>query len=275
MQRLNGYLFYQLGFYLKPLETVEQGKKLKDVSSAIYFAKAWLDWFLSDKVIPIAFSKETGYNLSMALGKLVPGQLAEIPTDKLEYELSWQDVYPITNSLKEFQIVWQTELSKMDTYFISQKGIYSTSDLIERADNILPKEIAIVLQESIRSDLRQAGRCLAFDLATAAGFHIMRALEGVLRDFYCPAFLGTKPKARNWNGYIQCLKNTDADPKILAVLDQIRSLHRNPTIHPQEVLTINEAMTLFGIAQSAVVAMVEDAYKHKTLTQSTVQPQSP
>lgn len=262
MQRLNGYLFYQLGYYLKPLETIQEGKKLMDVSSTIYFAKAWLDWFLEGKIVPIAFSKETGYHLSGALAKLVPGQVSEIPTDKLEYELSWQDVYLITNGLKEFQIVWQTELGKMDTYFISQKGIYSTSDLIERADNVLPIEIAHALSESIRSDLRQAGRCLAFDLATATGFHIMRALEGVLRDFYCPTFLGTKPKARDWNGYIQCLKSTDADPKILAILDQIRSLHRNPTIHPQEVLTINEAMTLFGIAQSAIVAMVENANEH-------------
>jgi len=261
MQRLNGYWFYQLGTYLKPLETLEEGKKLIDVASTIYIAKLWLDWFLADKVVPIAFSKTTGRNLSRALAKLVPGETTELPTDRLEYELSWGDVYPITNSLREFQIVLQTELSKMDTYFISQKGIFSTSDLIERADNVLPAEIADVLLESVRSDLRQAGRCLAFDLATATGFHIMRALEGVLRDFYCPTFLGTKPKARNWNGYIQCLKGTGADPKILAILDQIRSLHRNPTIHPQEVLTINEAMTLFGIAQSAIVAMVEDASK--------------
>jgi len=69
MQRLNGYIFYQLGYQLKPLETIQEGKKLKDVSSIIYFAKVWLDWFLADKVVPIAFSKETGYNLSKALEK--------------------------------------------------------------------------------------------------------------------------------------------------------------------------------------------------------------
>jgi hypothetical protein len=235
----------------------------------------WLDWFLSDKVVPITFSKTTGDNLSRALAKLVPGQVAEIPPAKLEYVLSFQDAYPIINSLREFQIVLQTELGRMDTYFISQKGIYSTSDLIERADNVLPVEIIKVLSESIRSDIKQAGRCLAFDLATATGFHIMRALEGVLRDFYCPAFLNKKPKGRNWNSYIQCLKGTNADPKILAILDQIRSLHRNPTIHPQEVLTINEAMTLFGIAQSAIVAMVEDASKQHALASGVVQPPTP
>lgn len=262
MQRLNGYLLYQLGSNLKPLETIEQGKKLMDVAYPISIAKVWLDWFLADKFVPITFSKETGYNLSRALAKLVLGQVADIPQERMEYELLWGDVYPITNSLREFQIVWQTELGKMDTYFISQKGIYSTSDLIERADNVLPAGIIRMLSESVRSDIKQAGRCLAFDLATASGFHIMRALEGVLRDFYCPTFLDKKPKGRNWNSYIQCVRDTDADPKVLAILDQIRSLHRNPTIHPQEVLTINEAMTLFGIAQSAIVAMVENANEH-------------
>lgn len=264
MQRLNGYLFYQLASYLKPMETIE-GKQLKDVSWVIYGAKVWLDWFLSGKVVPITFSKDTESSLSEALAQLVPGQVSDISAERLEYTLSFHDVYPITNGLREFQIVLQTELGKMDTYFISQKGIYSTSDLIERADNVLPADISGVLSEPIRSDIKQAGRCLAFDLATATGFHIMRALEGVLRDFYCPAFLNKKPKGRNWNSYIQCLKDTNADPRVLAILDQIRSLHRNPTIHPQEVLTINQAMTLFGIAQSAIVSMVEDASKNNAL----------
>ncbi|MBI2836370.1 MAG: hypothetical protein HYX85_01590 [Chloroflexi bacterium] len=55
------------------------------------------------------------------------------------------------------------------------------------------------------------------------------------------------------------MAESDADQKVISILDQIRSLHRNPTIHPEEVLTINQAMTLFAIAQSAMVSMVEDA----------------
>jgi hypothetical protein len=113
------------------------------------------------------------------------------------------------------------------------------------------------LQEPTKLDIRQAGRCLAFELPTAAGFHIMRATESILRDYYV-AHVGKKPKTRNWGKYIADLKTSSANPKTVAVLDQIRTLHRNPTIHPEVVLSGSEAQTLFGIAQSAITAMIED-----------------
>ncbi len=274
MQRLNCFLFCQIGSYLKPLENIGQGTKLKDVYFTIWSAKMSLIWFLSGSIIPVNFSKEAGDKLAQFLESLTPGQNAVIPKEKSEYIITDMDTFLMTSGLRDFQTVLQTELGKLDTYFISPKGIYSTSDLIERADNIIPKEIMNVLSESIRSDLRQAGRCLAFDLATASGFHIMRALEGILKDNYCPVFLKKKPKGRGWNSYIQCLKDTSADARTLSILDQIRSLHRNPTMHPQEVLTINEALTLFGIAQSAIVSMIEDINTKKAVTLVSVPPKT-
>jgi hypothetical protein len=263
MQRLNGYAFYQIGFYMKPLENIGEGIKLRDIYYPIWSAKTWLSWFLSGTVIPISFSKESGEKLVQVLERFAPGQNAVMPKEKAEQVFSAIDVFMITSGLREFQTVLQTELSKLDTYFISPKGIFSTSELIERADSIIPTEILNTISDSVRSDLKQAGRCLAFDLATAAGFHIMRALEGIIKDIYCPAFLGKKPTGNGWNSYIKCLEKTVADPKVLSILDQIRSLHRNPTIHPQVVLTINESLSLFGIAQSAIVAMMEDVKKQK------------
>ncbi|MBI2836371.1 MAG: hypothetical protein HYX85_01595 [Chloroflexi bacterium] len=170
MQRLNCYSFFQLGTVLKPLEMIEEGKELMSVAYDIYVARIWLEWFLNDKLVAITFSKNTGYNLLSALRQLVHGTVSEIPQEKSTYSLSGSDVYSIRNTLREFQIVLQTELGKMDTYFVSQKGIYSTSDLIEKADNILPPDILEVLPEPIVRDLRQAGRCLAFDLPNGRWF---------------------------------------------------------------------------------------------------------
>lgn len=131
------------------------------------------------------------------------------------------------------------ELQTFAAYQVSQKGIYSTADLVDRAENVFAEDVRSLIGQTARDDVNQAGRCLALDLPTASGFHIMRATETVLKA-YGKQFQ-TKPKTRNWHSYITALKATNASPKALAVLDQIRDLHRNPTLHPEVVLSSEEA----------------------------------
>ncbi|MFH1382358.1 MAG: hypothetical protein ABIH70_05630 [Chloroflexota bacterium] len=257
MQRINGYSFYQLGNYLRPLENVRAGVTLRQVATEVWVARLWLDWFLSGSIVPVSFSIASGLALSNSLKRLVPETVQELPQEKLNAKINQTDAYSISNSLRAFQTVLNTELARSDTYYISRQGIYSTPDLIEHAEDALPPDVTEVLPDAVKLDIQQAGRCLAFGLSTAAGFHIMRAVEGVMLD-YCVTFIGQKPKRKDWGSCIEELKKTDADKKVLAVLDQLRSLHRNPTMHPDEVLSNNQALTLFGIAQSAIIAMIED-----------------
>ena len=166
-----------------------------------------------------------------------------------------------------FKTVLIAELQTLAAYHVTEKSIYSTAALIERAENVLPKYIRDELSPETREDINQAGRCLAFDLPTASGFHTWRAVETVLVS-YSQDF-GATPKRRDWGSYIAALKAVNADPKTLAILDQIRDLHRNPTMHPEVVLSIDEATGLFGIAPSAIVAMVTDILRHRGSTQPT------
>ena len=46
------------------------------------------------------------------------------------------------------------------------------------------------------------------------------------------------------------------DEKILSVIDQLAKLHRNPLIHPEVALEMDEALTIHGIVRSAVAAML-------------------
>jgi hypothetical protein len=108
---------------------------------------------------------------------------------------------------------------------------------------------------------------LAFDLPTATGFHMLRATEAVLIEYKTAAGV-KKSKTRNWNKYIQDLKAAGADQKIVAILDQIRDLHRNPLMHPEVVLTMPEASAIFGICQSAITIMAQDMEKRATKTAS-------
>jgi hypothetical protein len=57
------------------------------------------------------------------------------------------------------------------------------------------------------------------------------------------------------------LKTGKANQKVVQVLDQIRDLHRNPLMHPQDFLTMKEAISLFDIAKSAIGSVAEEIAK--------------
>jgi len=255
MQRINISEFYNFGQSVHPLSELEPGKPLKDYHYLLFIARFYLKWFIDDQMIPMIICKEAASKIVAGINKLLP----EKTSLDMEKVISYTDLYPIVSSTKEFETVFSAEVQNMATYFVSKKGIYDTNDLITRADDIFPEKVKQHISEQANKDIREAGKCLAFDLATAAGFHIARAVEKVLIDYLthkCPTEIASMKSAqRNLGGYITLAIEKGCDAKICGSLDQFRELHRNPLMHPEAVLTIDEAFTLLGIAQSTIVAM--------------------
>lgn len=83
----------------------------------------------------------------------------------------------IIETAKKFEVVLLAELQTLAAYHVTQKGIYSTPDLIERAEQMLPPSVLAKMTDRMKSEIRESGRCLAFDSFTASGFHILRATE--------------------------------------------------------------------------------------------------
>ncbi|MBI2187166.1 MAG: hypothetical protein HYU37_08605 [Acidobacteria bacterium] len=107
--------------------------------------------------------------------------------------------------------------------------------------------------------MRAIKRCLAFEVPTAAAFHVMRATEGVLRKYHAlTKGLPAGTKSPEWAQCINEIKAAGGNPKVTGILGHIRDLHRNPTMHPQECLSIQEALSLFDVAKSAIVAMAAE-----------------
>jgi hypothetical protein len=162
----------------------------------------------------------------------------------------------------EFELVLMSELGTMATYHATQKGIYATPDLIDRAENLFPGSVLQKLSDEVRREVRESGRCLAFDNATASGFHAMRATESVMHDYYlavCKPTPVPKRKLDSWGAYIAVLhKVEDEDVKrAVAILQQLKDHDRNVIVHPEVVLTPDDAFKLFEIAQGAILAMVD------------------
>jgi hypothetical protein len=123
---------------------------------------------------------------------------------------------------------------------------------------MLPDSIRLKIGQNVIDELRQSGRCLAFDVPTASGFHILRATEIVLHEYYMNVCKPKDPKRlENWGAYIAELKKS-GDPNVketIAILQQIKDNDRNLIMHPERILSSDDAFTLFEIAKGAIMAM--------------------
>ncbi len=180
----------------------------------------------------------------------------------------------VISKAKEFETILSAELQTLITYHPSQKGIYSTADLVERAENIFPEPILSKLDTKVVSDIRESGKCLAFGNDTACAFHMMRATESVLHKYYvymCNPQPIPKKRLENWGAYI---KELNGCPKtevkeVLAILQQIKDQHRNLIMHPEVFLSPEDSFTLFEIAQAAIIAMASSLPAHKKKAKKT------
>lgn len=89
---------------------------------------------------------------------------------------------------------------------------------------------------------------------------MMRAVELVMHEYYLAVCNPTpKPVGRlsNWGEYIvELKKRSDADVlRVIAMIQQIKDHDRNLIMHPDLILSADEAFTLFEIGQSVIMAM--------------------
>jgi hypothetical protein len=177
--------------------------------------------------------------------------------------LTDEQVNEFNGSWGKFENDLQLDLTRAPIFFVKRKGIYETPPLINSAEYALVDDVRREVSPEAKRDLNQAGRCLAFELATASGYHALRAVEKVSRD-YLSAVTGKPLEKANLKGVIDGLRGSGkADVKTMAVLDQIRDLHRNPIDHPELFLELPEAMELFDICKSAISVMARQMMKLK------------
>ncbi len=178
----------------------------------------------------------------------------------------------LTDKIVQFQTVLGADLGKAATYVVRQPGILAVDSLISGA-RVVFEGYADRVPEIAKQDTDQAGRCIAFDVPTAAGFHIARATESVLLE-YLKTFGQTvsKETQRNWGQYTKIMRDNKAgaSEKVLTTIDQIRVLHRNPLLHPEVTLRMPEALSLWAICCSAIQAMVADMERKRAEPKSEI-----
>jgi len=148
------------------------------------------------------------------------------------------------------------ELMLKKTYTLTSKRI-DVDKLIKTPCELLANDVWTRLSEQCKIDFTEACRCIAFSMPTASAFHIMRAVEEMVRQLYLTFVRQNRMSNPMWGPIVEKLrKKKPPKPtnKTLDHLDMIRNTYRNPTQHPDKNFSIDEAQDLL---YSSIVAINE------------------
>ncbi len=260
MQRVDGYYLYEVGSRIHPLADLQFNSTWAQVHGPAFIAQAALEPLITRTVFQLQTSVLSGTALLNVLREIMAFILEPTNNTKYQDQADGTLMWRLQTNLSAFEAVLAAEFALMPLFVVSPKGGLVLSDLIERGRVCFPGDLNAKVPEAIQ-DVMGATKCIAFELPTAAGFHLHRANEAVLRSYFlaiAPKTV-TPPPTGNMGDYLKIMTDKGVgDARVIAALKQLKDLHRNPLMHPEQVLeTVDEAISLMGAVRSAVSEMLK------------------
>lgn len=266
VDRIDQFDIFKLGSACKAVKSLPEAPTFFSALTSLVDLKRALSNLAQGRPVPVRHSRG---DLEKLLDKIELAMSKFKDKDgKLDISKDWNQTIDewfmssLTEALKRFEITFAAEMRETSTYYVSRTGIFDTALLVDRAIEHFPISVREGIPDLARKDFLEAGKSLAFGLYTAAAFHLMRSVEATLTAYHA-MFLGEDAKERKtWQSYLDDLekikKGETPDPKTIRTLQQLKDLDRNPIMHPRETRNAIEAQSLFEIAFTAIVAMVQE-----------------
>jgi hypothetical protein len=255
MKETNLNRFYHFGASLELIQAhITIGMKLADLFAYLVIAQDWLIAFLretEDFSRDLKDTRQTAQYLLNAVNVMM--ESAKVDFNR---PVSQSEVSSIIEGKEELERNLEREHRNLCVFTVTPKGIYDTRLLIEQPELKFPEKIRATLPPQMLYDLKEAGRCLAFEIPTACAFHVCRGTEAVMLTYY--ELLAKHPwdkKKKDWKIYIEQLCVEKAPQQIINRLEEIRLLDRNAYIHPDINVTLDEAPNLFELCTNVVSLM--------------------
>ncbi len=283
VQRINPFSFYELSKALKQLAVHREITDPQHVMWELVTARSALVRLKGGDPIQLEVSRAPMEEVEKFVAQIQNEHLfepdqkgghrfRENPVPIPEWKWNWY-----RDLLQKFETVLTEEMREASTYYVPRRGIFSTAALVDRADDTFPEAVRGAIPEKTKTDWRAAGRCLAFNLLSASGFHVARAVEGTIEAYY--QFFASKPGVtqHGWYDYakeLQAIRDSGTTPapseKTLAEILQMKDDYRNPLMHPRVVLTESDSRMLFANGESLIIAMAQEITDAKQAGQPTL-----
>lgn len=250
MQQVNIKAIHVLGRSIGELQGLKKGALATATLASVAQVRTMLYHLIGGQPIPLT--------RCIPFAKILDDQLERLQNlqDAPRIGLSDEDVLRVRYAVNAFEQSFAHEVDNFEIFYVPPKGTHATLKLIDQAALNLSEDVRSRLAPETIDDLRQAGRCLALDAPTAAGFHLFRAVETLIRGYHTKLTSKNVPiKNRNWGAYIRDLTSNSADSQVTGYLTHIKDHYRNPIMHPEVTLNSDEALSLFGAALSAITQL--------------------
>jgi hypothetical protein len=269
MQQLDSYRFYELGARLHALFDLRTQGRVADMFAPLTEAQALLDGFIKGDPFPLETSKADANRLLAKISAVFNRYFIDPASKQLKSPTGEDRIDPhelslILSLVEKFEHALAAELNRAPTYIAGKRGIYSTFDLAENARAIFSKDLQSVIPPAAQTEFNLAGRALVFGLGTAAALHILRSIEITLKPYFemFAGAAGAKAE-RNYTIYLKKLTALAEeeetafrpDKRVVQMLSQIKDHYRNPLIAAERSITVDDALSLFGMA-SALIALM-------------------
>jgi hypothetical protein len=253
MIRISLPYVFNLSEQLEPLASLSPKDVVNDKVFELWTAQSALESLLSGSV----------FSANMRSSRKLASDLVEPLKRQTDIDGDWSKELGgmanyISQHFAQFKTALVAEIGTFPAYFVDQKGSFDSITLLDEPWRIFPADLWTKVPEA-RFDVAEAGKALCYELSTACGMHVFRVVESVLRRYYTQVTDGkAQPKVRNIAVYINAMRQAKCgDEKVLGVLDHLSKLHRNPLMHPDAALTLDEAISTIGMAHSALTAMLQ------------------
>ena len=245
MNRVNLYDTYLMGKAFRLLEQIQPGVVPATIVSDLMVLQNWLLHLTNNTLLSPGQAHEHATILHSAVSYML--------TEWLNEPLSQERAIIIKSVFEMFEPTLSSEFAKLHAYYIPSVGIFPTDALLNQPEKMFSESANLIPDETL-IEIKEVGKCLAFSLPTAAGFHLMRSVESMLRHYYEVLSKGASRPARGATGiyFDAILQLPGVDKELHAALKQIKTLYRDPIAHPEVVLTGPEAISLLGVVQSAI-----------------------
>lgn len=241
MKKADSYDFIAIGLFVRYLQSPDDQPR-KDILYSIEYIEKSLQ-FLNFPVTLAGLSEllELRQNLSKSEDKTIKKEEASMLTD----------------AVTKLEVILYAE-AKIKKVFFTEDRRYNLQFLLDQPSHLFAENVFANMPDLSKSDLAEGCKCIVFGLPTAAAFHILRATEGILKQYYYHHIRKNREKMPMWKNMVSGLRAKQRNKPPLTLLDSldlIRASYRNPTNHPEAVYSLEECQDLFGLCIDVVNKM--------------------
>lgn len=252
---LDGSYLYGLGKAVQPAGQVTANDSYIDAYLKLYGAKDSLEGFITRSVYTpsLRLVAEPANTLIKEISGIMDKAVSDPASGS---KVSQQEAWKLGEAYREFESILKAELKHGNMYLATRKGAFDVKMLIQEGQEAFPSALGDKVPAAL-PDVRQGAKCLAFELYTASGFHFHRANECVVLT-YLDSLKVARPPNRNLGAYIDALGKAGAPPEIISCLRDLKDMHRNPLMHPeQSIEDLDSAIALLSAIHNAMSAMLK------------------